>query len=222
MPQPQLYLTWPTAGIKSPDRYALEALGAILAGPRTARLTKALVFDQQTAASVSARQSTNEDAGDFTIVVSPRGGKTLTELEASIDAIVERVRITLQFPAGTEGARVERILGRDRAPLFGPHPLYDSTPRWLVYGPVPQRLEVSAGLAASHFVSGDARKPYFSAGMSSAMVSVFLRTVSRSSGVAYGRTIRSCSRMLPEEAEDVGAGTDSMAGSRSSGRAGRI
>jgi zinc protease len=92
VPQPQLYLTWPTAGIKSADRYALEALGAILAGPRTARLTKALVYEQQTAASVSARQSTNEDAGDLTIIVSPRGGKTLTDLEASIDAVIERVK----------------------------------------------------------------------------------------------------------------------------------
>ena len=52
---PRLYIQWPTVGEKSDDRFALDVLGAILTGPRTARLTKALVYDQQAAASVSAR-----------------------------------------------------------------------------------------------------------------------------------------------------------------------
>ena len=50
---PRLYIQWPTVGEKSDDRFALDVLGAILTGPRTARLTKALVYDQQAAASVS-------------------------------------------------------------------------------------------------------------------------------------------------------------------------
>ena len=49
----RLYLQWPTVGEKSDDSFALDVLGSILAGPRTARLTKALVFDQQAAASLS-------------------------------------------------------------------------------------------------------------------------------------------------------------------------
>ena len=53
---PRLYVQWPTVGEKSDDRYALDVLGAILAGPRTARLTKALVYDQQSAAT-SRRES---------------------------------------------------------------------------------------------------------------------------------------------------------------------
>ncbi len=103
VPQPQLYLTWPTAGMTSDDRYALEALGAILAGPRTARLTKALVYEEQAAAAISARQSTNEGAGEFAVVVSPRGGHTLTELEGSIDTIVERLK--------SEGPTADEIRG---------------------------------------------------------------------------------------------------------------
>ena len=51
---PRLYIQWPTVGEKNDDRYALSVLGSILSGPRTARLTKALVFDEQAAASVSA------------------------------------------------------------------------------------------------------------------------------------------------------------------------
>ena len=50
---PRLYIQWPTVGEKNDDQYALDVLGSILAGPRTARLTKALVYDQQAAASVS-------------------------------------------------------------------------------------------------------------------------------------------------------------------------
>jgi len=42
-------------------------------------------------------------------------------------------------------ARIERALGRDRAPLFAPHPLFVSTPRLLEYGSEAQLLELSAG-----------------------------------------------------------------------------
>jgi len=58
---PRLYIQWPTVGERSDDRFALAVLGSILAGPRTARLTKALVYDKQTAATVSAFQGSNED-----------------------------------------------------------------------------------------------------------------------------------------------------------------
>ena len=115
VPLPQLYLTWPSVGIKSDDHYALEALGSILAGPRTARLTKALVYEQQAAASIIARQSTNEDAGEFGILVSPRGGHTLTELESSIDAIIERLKAEGPTPDEIKGT----IAGADLAFLGG-------------------------------------------------------------------------------------------------------
>ena len=61
---PRLYIQWPTVGEKSDDQFALDVLGAILAGPRTARLTKALVYDQQAAASVvgAARARTRTSA----------------------------------------------------------------------------------------------------------------------------------------------------------------
>ena len=61
-------------------------LAAILSGPRTARLTKALVYDKQSAASVSVNQSTNEDVGDFQMIIVPRPGNSLTDLEQAADA----------------------------------------------------------------------------------------------------------------------------------------
>jgi zinc protease len=88
----RLYLQWPTVGEKSDDQYALEVLGRILTGPRTARLTKALVFEQQAAASVSAYQGSNEDVGEFAVTITPRPGHTLTELETATDAIIEKLK----------------------------------------------------------------------------------------------------------------------------------
>ena len=67
-------------------------LGTILAGARTARITKALVYDEQAAASVQSGQSTYEDVGDFSVIITPRPGHTLTTLEAATDAIIDRLK----------------------------------------------------------------------------------------------------------------------------------
>jgi zinc protease len=89
---PRLYVQWPTVGENHDDRFALDVLGAVLSGPRTARLTKALVYDKQSAASVSAGQSTNEDVGDFVMTITPRPGNTLTDLEQAADAVIDKLK----------------------------------------------------------------------------------------------------------------------------------
>jgi zinc protease len=89
---PRLYVQWPTVGERSEDRFALDVLGAILAGPRTARLTKALVYDKQSAASLSAGQSSNEDVGEFDVIITPRPGNSLTDLEQAADAIIAKLK----------------------------------------------------------------------------------------------------------------------------------
>ena len=98
---PRLYLQWPTVGVKHDDRYALAVLGAILSGPRTARLTKALVYDKQAASAVSARQGSSEDVGEFLLTITPRPGNTLTNLELAADAIIEKLK--------SEGPTAEEI-----------------------------------------------------------------------------------------------------------------
>jgi zinc protease len=89
---PRLYISWPTTGIKHDDRYALNVLSEILTGSRTARLTKALVYDHQSAANVFASASGYESLGDFTIAVVPRPGHTLTQLEAATDSVITRFK----------------------------------------------------------------------------------------------------------------------------------
>jgi zinc protease len=89
---PRLYIQWPTVGERHDDRFALDVLATILSGARTARVTKALVYDQQAAATVTARQDTKEDVGEFGLMITPRPGHTLTSLEAAADAIIERLK----------------------------------------------------------------------------------------------------------------------------------
>jgi zinc protease len=98
---PRLYIAWPTVGLDNDDRFALQVLDAITAGPRTARLTKTLVYDQQSAASVGTSQDSSEKAGEFQVIITPRPGHSLTELEQATDAIFERLK--------TEGPTTEEI-----------------------------------------------------------------------------------------------------------------
>ena len=89
---PRLYIEWPTVGEKSDDRFALSVLDAITAGPRTTRLTKALVYDQQSAASVGTSQDSSENAGVWGLTITPRPGHSLTELETAADALIEKLK----------------------------------------------------------------------------------------------------------------------------------
>jgi len=89
---PRLFISWPTASVKNDDQYALSSLGSILTGSRTARLTKALVYDRQLAATVSGGQNSLEDAGTFNITITPRPNVSLTQLETITDSIIDRIK----------------------------------------------------------------------------------------------------------------------------------
>ena len=87
---PRLYVSWPTIGMKNDDNYALSVMASILSGPRTARLTKALVYDTQMASQVIAFQNSAEDVGTFQMIVIPRPEHTLTEIEAAVDQVIQK------------------------------------------------------------------------------------------------------------------------------------
>jgi zinc protease len=87
---PRLYIQWPSVDVKQADDYPLSVMSSILAGSRTARLTKALVYDSQLASQVAAFQNSVEDVGVFQIVVIPRPEHTLTELEAAVDQVIQK------------------------------------------------------------------------------------------------------------------------------------
>jgi zinc protease len=101
---PQLYLRWPTVDLKNDDNYALQYLGAVLTSSRTSRLTKALVYDSQSAANVFAFQNGRESLGEFNIQITPRAGKSLTDLELATDVVIERLK--LEGPTAEEMAMI--------------------------------------------------------------------------------------------------------------------
>jgi zinc protease len=100
---PRLYVSWPAVGDDNEDTDALQVLAQVLAGARTARLTKALVYDMQTAASVNAFDDSNENAGSFIVQITPRPGHSLAELEATADSIIGR--LARQGPTADEMAK---------------------------------------------------------------------------------------------------------------------
>jgi zinc protease len=112
---PRLYLQWPTVGERHDDRFALDVLASILSGPRTARLTKALVFDQQAAAAVVAQQSTNEDVGEFRVAITPRPGHSLTDLESAAGSVIA----TLQAEGPTADEIQKATAGEELGFLTG-------------------------------------------------------------------------------------------------------
>ncbi|HSB29396.1 MAG TPA: pitrilysin family protein [Pyrinomonadaceae bacterium] len=87
---PRLYMQWPSVGSKNGDDVALSVMGSILSGSRTARLTKALVYDTQVASQIVSFQNGNEDVGQFQVVVIPRPDHTLTEIEDSVDKVIKK------------------------------------------------------------------------------------------------------------------------------------
>jgi zinc protease len=89
---PRLYLAWPTVGENSEDDKVLDIITDILSGPRTARLTKELVYDKQSAAQLQAFQATSAQHGFYSIQVTPRPGNSLSDIEANVDAILERFK----------------------------------------------------------------------------------------------------------------------------------
>lgn len=88
---PQLQISWPSVGRDHPDRFALRALGSVLTLDRTARLTKALVYDKQLATSVGSFNNAMENTGYFSIFVSPRPNASMTDIERVIDSVLAGV-----------------------------------------------------------------------------------------------------------------------------------
>ena len=87
---PRLYIQWPSVGAKNADDTPLSVMSSILSGSRTARLTKALVYDSQVASQIIAFQNGNEDVGQFQVIVIPRPDHTLSEIEDAVDQVIKK------------------------------------------------------------------------------------------------------------------------------------
>jgi zinc protease len=99
---PRLYLAWHSPGLFAPDDAELDLVADVLAGGKTSRLYRALVYEQRVATEVAASQNSRELSGYFQVVATAAPGRSLAELEASISAEMERVCAEGPTPAEIE------------------------------------------------------------------------------------------------------------------------
>jgi len=83
--QPQLYVYYPTPANFAPGDRELDLAGQLLAGGKSSRLYKRLVYEMKIAQSVSASQQSQLLTSSFEISATPMPGHTLDEVLAVID-----------------------------------------------------------------------------------------------------------------------------------------
>ena len=89
---PRLFIQWPSIGVHSEDQPALDLLSDILGNTRAARINKTLIYDKQLASSVSVFQNPAEGVGQFEVIVTPRPGHSLTEMETHVDSMIAQMK----------------------------------------------------------------------------------------------------------------------------------
>jgi zinc protease len=91
---PRLYVAWQTPKAFAPGDAALDVLALILSDGKSARLTSRLEMRERIAQGVSAGQASQELAGWFTVVATPKPGVSLQRLEQEIDEELARIAAT--------------------------------------------------------------------------------------------------------------------------------
>jgi zinc protease len=76
----------------SPDNDAIDVLATVLSGGRSARFYEAIVREKQLSSGVSAFSGESRGPGLFKIIATVLPGRTLADLEAAIDAEIERLK----------------------------------------------------------------------------------------------------------------------------------
>jgi predicted Zn-dependent peptidase len=89
---PRLDMAYKVPPSASADSDALEVLATVLSGGRSARFYESIVRQKQLSSGVSAFSQESRGPGLFKIVATALPGKPLADLEAAIDAEIERVK----------------------------------------------------------------------------------------------------------------------------------
>jgi zinc protease len=102
---PRLYLAWQTPRAYASGDAALDLLGDILANGKSSRLQKRLVMEERIAQNVMAGQQSQELAGMFIVIVTPKPGTRIEKLRAVVDE--ELARIAQDGPTAEELQRAK-------------------------------------------------------------------------------------------------------------------
>jgi len=89
---PKVYMSWITPSIFRPGDADATVAASILGEGKSSRLYKALVYDQQIAQSVAVKQTSLILGSIFSIEVVARPGKTPEQIEAGINAELDKFR----------------------------------------------------------------------------------------------------------------------------------
>ena len=81
---PRLYIAWHSPALFADDDARLDLVAEVLAGGKTSRLYRRLVYDDRMATEVAASQNSRESSSSFQIVATAAPGRSLDELEAAI------------------------------------------------------------------------------------------------------------------------------------------
>jgi zinc protease len=107
---PRVYDTWHTVRAFADDDAAINALGDILAGGKSSRLYRRLVYEMQIATMVVGFQDAGRLDGKFEIISTARPGHDLNEIQRVIDEEVRRIAET-----GPTPRELERVQNSDEA-----------------------------------------------------------------------------------------------------------
>ncbi|MEO6212801.1 MAG: pitrilysin family protein [Vicinamibacterales bacterium] len=99
---PRLYLAWHSPALFAADDAQLDLVADVLAGGKTSRLYRTLVYEQRIATEVAASQNSRELSGFFQVVATAAPGHTLAELDAAISAELEKLCAGGPTPAEME------------------------------------------------------------------------------------------------------------------------
>ena len=104
---PRLYMAWQSPAMYGPDDAELGLLGDLLAGGKTSRLYRTLVYEQRAALDVSAFQASRELRGFFLVAATAAPGRSLGEIASVIDQELEEVGRRAPTDAEMERIRVQ-------------------------------------------------------------------------------------------------------------------
>jgi len=93
---PFVLMFYHAPNLKSSDNFALDLLTVVLAGGRSSRLYRDLVYEKRLARNVDANYSSvSMDPSGFTVTAQVMPGKEPSEIEHEIDALLEKVKSDL-------------------------------------------------------------------------------------------------------------------------------
>jgi zinc protease len=107
---PRLYIAWHSPALFAEDDAHLDLVAEVLAGGKTSRLYRTLVYEQRIATEVAASQNSRELGSYFQIVATAAPGHSLSEVRDAIDREVDKIAND-----GPSAGELERCLAQAEA-----------------------------------------------------------------------------------------------------------